>query len=797
MFRNYLKIARRNLLRNKLYSLINIFGLALGLACSLLVGLWVFDELTFDQYHRNTERIFRANLHLKWAENDLRLRNTPPPLGPALQRDYPEVSNVLRIRLDEETLFQAMNKSLYAPNVIYADSTLFSFFDYDFVEGDPQSALSTPNGLVLTEKLANDLFGSERTILGQTVLVKENMPFTVTAVIRNPPASHHLKFAAIIPFVNVVAMSGMDLNSWENFNSLTYLMLGDKGDGAKLESKMAAFYKKNIAQSIGDDGNADVTFDITFQPLAKIHLHSSHLTGEENGGSMGYVYVFSAIGLFILVIALFNYINLTTARSTGRAKEIGVRKAVGSQRIQLIGQFLAESLITTFIAMGVGLILLYALLPAFNSLADKSLSLNVEQAPTLAALAGLILLIGLIGGLYPALVLSRFKTTDVLKGGLSRTGGGIWLRQSLVVGQFVISIVMIVGTMLVYRQLQFMRHSDLGFNQEQVLVIPLKFPSAQLSANILKDKVLQSTVIKSATLTNGSIGKDLNNKMTYSFYANGTEQPVSTEYFSVDEDFRSVLQVGLVGGRDFIPDSPNDSAEAVMINESMLRRLGWKDRTDGLIEVNTKKVQIAGVIKDFHLRSLHQKIEPLVLRFAKSKGNKLLIRVAPQSIPAALTYAREQFENTNPGQPFDYTFLDQTFDQQYKADERQGELFLGCSGIAIFIACLGLFGLATFTAEQRTKEIGIRKVLGASVASIVALLSKDFLKPVLIAIVIASPIAWYAMNEWLADFAYKIDIGWWVFALAGVLAVGIALLTVGFQSVRAAMMNPVKSLRSE
>ncbi len=796
MLTNYFKIAWRNLLRNKVYSAINIIGLALGLACSLLVGLWVLDELTFDQHHQNTEKIFRTNLHIKWSDNEFRLRDTPPPLGPALQQDYPEVLNTLRVKRVDATLFQTGNKSLYAPKVIYADSSLFSFFDYVFIEGNPQTALSTPNGIVLTEKLAADLFGEEKAKLGQTVMVKESTPFTVTGVIGDPSVNHHLDFAAAMPYANL-AVSQVNLRSWDDFNSATYLMLSDESDGSKLEGKMTAFYQKYIAQAIGDEGDEDVLFDITFQPMAAIHLHSSHLMGEENGGSLGYVYVFSAVGLFILLIALFNYVNLATARSTNRAREIGVRKAVGSQRFQLIGQFMAESLLMTCLAMVVGLVLLYALLPAFNSLADKSLSLSIWHGPILLALVGLTLLIGILSGLYPAFVLSRFKAVDVLKGNLLGAGRGVFLRQSLVVAQFAISIIMIVGTMLVYRQLQFMRHTGLGFNQEQVLAFSLKSPSSQQSAAVLKSALLQNPAIENVSLTNGSIGKEMNSLMSFIFYREGAKQDVITEYFDVDEDFLDVLNIGLAAGRDFAPDSPGDSTQAVFVNEAMLRRLGWKDRTDGLVEVNKKKVPITGVIKDFHLRSLHHKIEPLVLRFAPKKGSSLLVRIAPKNIPSTLSYAKKQFEKVNPGKPFEYTFLDETFDRQYHADEQKGNLFLSCAGIAIFIACLGLFGLATFTAEQRTKEIGVRKVLGASVASIVTLLSKDFLKLVLIAIVIASPIAWYAMNEWLADFAYKIDIEWWYFALAGVLAVGIALLTVSFQSVKAALMSPVESLRSE
>ena len=762
----------------------------------MLIGLWVLDEVSFDRYHANADKIYRTNVHIKWSGNEYRMADVAPPMGPSLQREYPEIKKTLRVRTGDETLFRVGEKSLYTPSVIYADSTLFSFFDYEFVEGSPRTALRDPDGVVLTQKLALALFGTTEGLEGKTVTVKENQPFTIKAVIQDPPANHHFHFGAILPYTNE-KVSGVSLDNWESFTSETYLMLGQRSDAAKLAGKMAVFYKKYIAQAIGDEGGSDIQFAITFQPLVDMHLHSSHLMGEENGGSLAYVYTFSALGLLILLVALFNYVNLTTARSAGRAKEIGVRKAIGSQRLQLVAQFLAESMLLAFLALFVSLLLLQILLPAFNAWAEKSLSLNLWNGPTVLRLLGLALAVGLVSGLYPAFVLSGFKPTDVLKGSSTAGSKGALLRQSLVVGQFTISIIMIVGTVVVYQQLQFMRNNELGFNQEQVLVIPLKSPSVQQAATTLKNRLRQTSLVSEASLSNGSIGKGMNNKMTFTFYKDGKEQPVSTEYFSVDADFLQTMQIQLKEGRGFSVNAAADSSEAVLVNEAMLKRLGWKNRTAGLIEVDAKKVPVAGVIKDFHIRSLREKIEPLVLRFNPMQSDNMLLRLSPENVSRALAYVESTFKELNPGQPFEYSFLDQTFAQQYKADERRGTLFLIFSGIALLIACLGLFGLATFTAEQRTKEIGVRKVLGASIASIVGMLSKDFVLLVIIALVIASPIAWYFMNQWLADFAYHVDISWWVFALAGITALAIALLTVGYQSVKAALMNPVESLRSE
>ena len=797
MTRSYFKIAYRNLVRNKTYSALTLLGLASGMTCAILLGLYVYDELTFDRYHANAANIYRLNLHVKWGDNELNMGVGSAPMGPALQQEFPEISNVLRVNPSHDILFRVGEKALYAKDVVYADSTLFSFFDYSFIDGSPQTALLQPNNVILTQKLALALFGRTNGLLGKVVRIKDEQPLTVAGIIRDVPANHHLTFDAVLPYLNR-QLNDVNLDKWDTFGSATYVLLHPNSDARRLDRKMLAFYKKYIAQAIGDDSGQGVTFDITFQPLTAMHLYSNHLLGEANRSNIAYVYTFSVIGLFILLIAIVNYVNLATARSAGRAREIGVRKAIGSLRTQLIGQFLTESILLSLLALSVSLLLVQLLLPLFNYIAAKSLTLDLWNVQTMGVLVGFSLLIGLVSGLYPAFLLSRFKPVAVLKGTFTNSGKSVLLRQSLVVFQFTISIIMIVGTFVVYQQLQYMRHAQLGFNQEQVLALPLKTTSIQHTAKILKDKLLQNPVIKGASLTSGSVGSEMNvKKTTFSFYAGGKEQPVSTEYFSVDQDFLNVLQIGLKEGRNFSTALSSDSTGAVLVNEAMLKRLGWKNRTTGLVELDTKRIPIAGVIRDFHLRSLRNKIEPLILVMHQARGDKLLIRLAPQNVSGALTYIRSVYERVNPNQPFEYTFLDQTFAEQYRSDERKGNLFLGFSGMAIFIACLGLFGLATFTAEQRTKEIGVRKVLGASVSSIVTLLSKDFLKPVAVAILLATPVAWYAMNWWLRDFAYKINVSWWVFALAGGLAVNIALLTVSFQSIKAALMNPVKSLRSE
>lgn len=795
MLKNYFKIAWRHLVRNKTYSLLILSGLATGMTCAVALWLYVQNELSYDRYHQRADDIYRVNLHIKWESNEYKLGLASAPFANTLQQEYPEIQNSLRVKKGEQ-LFRAGNKSLNVKEIICADSTLFSFFDYTFIEGSPRTALPDKNSAILTEKLALVLFNKTTGLIGKTILVKDNIPFTISAVIRSPPGNHHLEFDAVLPYTNE-AISRVRLDKWDGFNTLTYVLLRKGSQAAQLERKLPAFYKKYIAEVIGDTDGTKVKFAMSLQPLTDIHLKSSHLMGEENGGNLNYVYTFSVIGFFILLIAIVNYVNLSTAKSAGRAREIGVRKAVGSQWSQLVGQFLAESVLTTFLALLISMLLLNALLPFFNQISEKTLSVDFSNSTTMVFFVAFALLTGLLSGLYPALILSRFKPALVLKGTVEKSGKGIVFRQSLVVFQFFISMILIAGTITVYRQLHFMRDTKLGFNQQQVIVIPLKNQSLQQTAAVLKSKILQSPSVSHVSLTNGSIGNHLNNKTTFSFYKTGEEQSVSSEYFDVDSDFTNVLQIHVVEGSSFSAVPDRDSSNAILINQAVMKRLGWKTYKDGLVELDAQKVPVTGVISDFHLRSLHNRIEPLVLVLKKEKADNMLVKVSEDNIAATLHHIKSAFNEVNPGQPFEYEFLDQAFAKQYRSDEQKGHLFLLFSAIAVIIACLGLFGLSTFTAEQRTKEIGVRKVLGASVASIVSLLSKDFLKLVLIAIVIAVPAGWYWMRIWLQDFAYKTSIDWWIFALAGVLSLVIAVVTISFQSIKAALMNPVESLKSE
>ncbi|SKB48071.1 ABC transporter permease [Dyadobacter psychrophilus] len=795
MFQNYFKIAWRNLVRSKTYSFLILCGLATGMTCAVMLGLYVHDELSFDGYHAQADDIYRLNLNVKWADNEYNMGHSSAPFGPTMKQDYAEVKDMLRVKPRDLT-FRMGEKAAYVKQIVFSDPSLFRFFEYTFIEGNGENALKSQNSVVLTEKLALILFGKTSGLIGKVVIVKDSIPMTISAVMQNAPANHHLKFDAVLPYENK-QVNDTNQRKWDNFNSWTYLLLDHQANVSHFEAKMPAFYKKYIAKVIGDETGTKVSFKIALQPLKDIHLKSSHLLGEENGSSMAYVYTFATIAIFILLIAIVNYVNLATARSLSRAKEIGVRKAVGSQKSQLVKQFLTESMLMSFLALILSVVLIISLLPVFNTVSGKSLTFSVSDIKMIGILVGFAVATGLLSGIYPAFVLSKFKPALVLKGTLSGAGNGYFLRKSLVVLQFSISIVMILGTIVVYRQLQYMRNAELGFDQQQVITLSLKGPAAQKSAEVLKNRLLENPLIQKVSRADGNVGDGLNNKTTFSFYAKGAEIPIGTEYFHVDADFLDVMKIKMKDGTGFSGDIVSDSSFSVVVNQAMIKRLGWKDKTTGLIEVDTKRVPITGVISDFHLRSLHNQIEPLVLVLKKNNSGNLYIRISGQNTRAALQYVQNVFEKTNPGQPFEYAFLDQTFAKQYQSDERKGSMFLSFSGIAIFVACMGLFGLATFTAEKRTKEIGVRKVLGASVASVISLLSLDFLKLVSISILIAAPVGGYIMKVWLRNFAYQTKLEWWMFLFAGSLSVIVALLTVSFQSIKAALRNPVQSLRSE
>lgn len=793
MLSNYIKISVRTFWKNKLFSGLNIVGLGVGMTAVWLMVLYVIDEWSYDRFHTNADRIVRVVQHAQWSGNMLKLAPTSAPFAPALKADYPDVEKAVRIQPEGGGLLTFNNKKIEVNNIFFTDPTVFDVFSFPFLYGDPGTALSKPQSIVLTKSLAENLFGDAGKAVGKVIEFSNHFPNTVTGVIEDIPTNSHLQFSALRSFPAAYT------SGWQNAELYTYLLLTEGSDYKTLEAKLPGFFQKYLKKEMGD-----VAYRIELQPLTSIHLHS-HLDYEISpNGNARTVSIFAAVAALILLIAGINYVNLYTARSLKRTREVGVRKAIGSYRQQLIGQFLTESMLMTLLAglASAGLVVLA--LPYFNQMADKALTLG-SVPNTLLIVALFSLSIGALSGLYPALVLSGFRPVTALRGQLGNQSGGNMFRQSLVVFQFVATVALIACSGIVYRQMSFVMHKDLGFNKEQVLTFHIDSEVVRQRVEALKEALVRSPLIKSASAASNPIGNNNIGGTGLFFEQNGafSGSTQMVQKFLVDADYLNTLEIKLVNGRNFSESFNSDVSDAVLVNETLARQLGGQvvgKRVRYFIdqESHTAEAHVVGVVKDFHTYSLQHKIEPLVLQMpAPADKDNLYVRIQPASVTEALAYIQSVYHTFDPVSTLDFHFLDENFSKQYRAEQKQGDILLTFTILAVLIACLGLFGLTAFAAEQRTKEIGVRKVLGASVTSIVTLLSRDFLRLVLIAIVIAIPIAWYAMNQWLADFAYKLTITWWIFALSGLLTIVIALLTVGFQSIKAALMNPVKSLRSE
>lgn len=807
MLRNYLKIAWRNLRRNKAFSAINIIGLAIGMATCLLISLFVIDELSYDRFNEKADRIVRVIFRGTMNGGQINEANVMPPVAQTLKTDYPEVEETIRIREVGSPSIMVGDKTFRDDRVAYVDSNFFQVFTLPLLQGDAKTALIHPGTAVITQAMARKFFGKENPI-GKSVTIKSwNALFRVTGVIDKVPVNSHFHFDM---FMSMGGVSDAKSPSWMTSGFYTYLVLPKDYDHKRLESKLPQVVSKymgpQLQQAFGmsltqfrQTGN-DVSF--LLQPLTDIHLHSNLTAELEPNGDSQYVYIFGAIALFMLLIACINFMNLSTAGASKRAKEVGIRKVMGSVRQSLTNQFLIESLLLTAIALLLAIGLVYLTLPLFNELAGKVLVLSFAGSPWL--LPGLLLLgvvVGMLAGSYPAFFLSSFKPTQVLKG-IKFTGDrkSIGLRSGLVVVQFFISITLMIGTTVVYKQLNYIQNKKLGYTKDQVLVLPETW-LLDKKEDVFRNQIMLNPQIVNVS-TSGYLPAGPSNNNNFMIYPeSNSTQLVKTLRYDVDYNYIPTLGMQMTVGRNFSKAYGTDSS-GVILNETAAQTLGWNNKAIGRTishadNDGTKRTyRVIGVVKDFHFRSLHERISPLVMVLGKNSGT-VIVKIKTKDIPGLLVSLKKQWEQLTTDAPFTYSFLDQRFNETYLAEQKTGRILGLFAGLTIFVACLGLFGLATFTAEQRTKEIGVRKVLGASVTSIVALLSKDFLKLVLIAIVIASPIAWWAMSKWLQDFAYKIAIDWWVFAGAGLLAVGIALLTVSFQSVKAALMNPVKSLRSE
>ena len=807
MLKNYFKTALRNLFRNKFYTLINIIGLAVGLATCLLIILYVFDELSFDKYNVNAKRIYRVNNEVKFGGNYFDMAVSPALLGPTMVRDFPEVQQYTRLRWYGSFLVKKGNENIQEGRVGFADSTLFDVFTLPVIEGDPKTALVEPHSLVITEKVAKKYFNTTD-VIGKTMVINDTGNYKVTAVIKDIPTQSHFNFDIFVPMRENSGIND-DNRLSENWN--TYILLKKDADPKKLESQLNAFMEKYTApllqsvvhQSMDEFKKGGGYIRASFTPLLNIHLHSNKAEELDGNGNEQYVYIFSAIALLILLIACVNFMNLSTARSSNRAKEVGVRKVLGSLKKDLVQQFLTESVLISLIALVCSLIISWLLLPFFNQLSGKAIQLSSLFQPTMIlSLLALMLIVGLLAGSYPAFFLSSFQPIAVLKGKLSTGFKRSWLRNALVVFQFVISIVLIFGTVVIYNQLDYIHKKDIGFNRKQVLTIN-HTDVLRSQAVTFRNELLQISGVQDATMS-GFLPVNYN-RNNNAYFTSPTLDPktgMSMQNWTVDENYISTLGIKILRGRNFSSQFATDST-AIVINEAAANFLATKDilhkKLYTISDIQTKSIleyHIIGVVKNFNFSSLRDVVTPLAFFFGKDNGN-ISVRIGSGNIQNVIAQIKNKWKAIAPSQPFDYSFMDEDFNRWYTTEQRTGKIFITFAVLAIVIACLGLFGLITYAAEQRVREIGIRKVLGASVNNIARMLSIDFLKLVLISSVIAFPLAWWAMHKWLEDFAYRVSISWWVFFVSGILALLIAVLTVGFQAIKAGVANPVKSLRTE
>lgn len=791
MLRNYIKIAFRNLLRHKAFSFINIFGLSIGMACSILILLWVHDELSYDKFHEGSDYIYRLTAEL--PQENIKAAVSSAPIAPAIQNAIPEIESTVRLTMGGGLDFlQVEDRNFEETRMCFADSNLLQFFSFQLVKGDPKTAMLLPEGVLITESMAKKYFGNEDP-LGKIIKKNRSEDLTVTGVLADIPRNSHLQFDFIQP-MTFLARTNRDLkeNIWDNFNYYTYVRL-DKNFAATptaiaaIGNKVQEIYKAN-------EPHLKVAFKL--QPLADVHLHSKFMADVAGHGNIQYVYIFIVVGIFVLAVACINFMNLATARSARRAKEVGLRKVAGAVRFQLIRQFLAESSLIACLALVIALAVVYAVLPAFNDLAGKSLSINLLNIKMVAGVLGITLITGLLAGSYPALFLSGFVPAKVLKGNLKAGAGNSLFRNTMVIVQFSVSIMLLVGTAVIYDQLKYIRTRNLGFDKENLIYMRMTgelWSKYQTLRTSLEQNPLTSnfTFVSDlpTNLVSGTVNVEWEGK-------NPESQPLFAN-MAVDENFMEVFNATLLSGRGFSKDFKADTASYV-VNEKALKIMNI-DPANAVGQSLTlwgNKGTIIGVVKDFNFKPIQQPIEPLILRL-NTWGAWGVIRTRPMETDRTIAALEGICKTLNPAYPFTYNFIDKDLDNLYQAEQRLSSLFMVFAVLAIFISCLGLYGLSAFLAERRTKEIGVRKVLGASVPHIVYLLSATFTRPVFIAMIIAGPLSWYAMNRWLQIFAYHVEIHWSIFVIAFAVAMAIAWLTVSYESIKAAIANPAKSLRDE
>jgi putative ABC transport system permease protein len=791
MLKSYLKISLRNLLGGKGYTFINITGLAIGMTCFLLILLFVRNELSYDYFHDKRERIYRIGQEIRQNDDARFSAHTQVPLGPSLQNDFPEADRVIRFWRAFRPIIRSGSNPSRESAFYFTDPAVFEVFSFELLEGNPSSALNSPNHVVITESTARRLFGNT-SAMGQ-VLQYEGYPagareLIITGVVRDVPQNSQFRFDYLASLVGVET----EAQNWGSRKPIwTYILLSAGADPAAIESKLSDYIEHYYPTTSSD-------YLLYLEPLTDIHLFSRFSGGFKPSGDITSVYLFSAIGFFILLIACVNFMNLATARSMRRGREVGLRKVLGAQRNQLIGQFLGEAVMLSMISLFFSLFLLELLLPLFNQEFNSALRLRLSGDVVLVLiLLGSVLLVGLLAGSYPAVFLSRYQPVKTLHGRSTPHSGDAKLRKALVVFQFVISIVLIIGTLLVKLQLDYVRHKKLGFDKDMVVVLPHSENETPLLNALSGDTRVTAVSVSQRVPVNDINSDGRTVKVPH------LEEPMRVESFIVDDRFLDAYRMKLVAGRGFSHEYASDTA-AFVINETAVKAFGWLSPDDAVGQSlrwsGSKDGHIIGVVEDFHTISLHERIEPTVLHMLPDEKwwrTFISARIQAGDLAGILTFLENTWRRYTPDGVYDSFFIDESLAQLHRADQQFGRIFAAFAALAIVIACLGLLGLTAFSAERRTKEIGVRKVLGASVTGIVNLLSLEFVKLVLAANLIAWPVAWYAMNKWLQNFAYRVDISWWVFALAGGLALLIAFATVSVQAIRAALANPVESLRYE
>ncbi len=799
MILNHFKIAVRNILHHKVSFLINIAGLSVGMAYCILIFLWVNYELSFDRYHEKANRIYRLATYMDFGKMRGGYAASNYIAGKTLAKDYPEVEKSVRFqKIPFKILIKFKDKQFYEDNIFMADDTVFNIFTFPLIKGDPKNALKRAFSVVITEDMAQKYFGDEDPI-GRVLKADNEVDLTVSGIIQNVPLNSHFIFNGLVSFETLRYIyenyqKEME-EDWLDHDNYTYLLLREAYDYRDLEEKFPAFIEKHLGETLKAVGGKVEYF---LQPLNQIHLNS-RLGYDTDNGNMAYVYAFSIIAIFVLLIACINFMNLSTARSASRAKEVGVRKALGAHRGKLVQQFFSETFLLSFVSFVISLVLVEITLPFFRSLTGSELSFDYISMPWLIlGLVGLLAFVAFVAGSYPALFLSAFQTIKVLTGRLKVGAGSSRIRGVLVTFQFTISIGLIIGSAIIFSQLGYMKHKRLGFNKEQIVVMRSFGGSIKKSIPTIKAELTSYSGIIDVAASSHVPGRILaQHAVVPQGYSLAQTQVMAN--ISINPDFLPTMGIQIVKGRNFSHEIISDQSESILINEEAARRYDWKNPVGKIIRYlpNDTNKTVIGVVRDYHLRSLHHKIMPLYIDNDPSNFLYISIKIKPDDIAKTLRFLKKKWSEIAPAQTFDYFFLDESFDLQYRADEKLVAIFSNFTFLSIFIACLGLFGLASFTAEQRTKEIGIRKALGATISGIILLLSKEFTKWVLVANIIAWPIAYIAMNRWLQNFAYRINIGLGTFVLSALLAFIIALLTVGYQAIRAARANPVEALRYE